>query len=778
MAYWLASDADCLRHDWIKRFDPRFWSVNFPRPMMAALTTPAADALCVDLAFLKTNDLAGLIWESADRFDHPLLRYATARDYRGTVLRFRWQGDTGVMALDAVNGPVLTIEGRDEAGNPRGWYVRLWNYAVGTPQDAQIVLDFDALAGGFMHPGEADPVWAGDIDRMFISLVPAGYDGVDAPLAAGVAAVVTLSEMRSDGRSSTLAIGDSFVPLHGVRIASGYDDSYHLAPARLLRGMVQTGYHSLINHYVGMSHYPALVWDAGEARFVVDPAVPINVPTRAWHAEFAARAKDLGFELILSLSFELLDQVAPEAWKQRDAGGNPALTGWSPPSTLLSPANAAAMAYLGDVAAVFVGIAVAAGQAVRFQVGEPWWWVGSDEAPCFYDAASVAAYTAETGLAVPAAMTDVRIVPTAAQRDYLDWLGVVLGRATLALRDAVRAAAPGAETLLLFYAPQLLRSDAPELRRANLPAAWGWPAWDVLQLEDYDFVTRGDFAGQRAARAAVEALAYPLNQQHYFSGFVLAAEDRAQWAAIDGALVAARARGVAERFVWAWPQVARDGFTTFELSGDEMMPAFHDVQFPLELGYGATGGPQFSTQVAVTSSGFEQRNSSWADARLNYDAGVGVRSEADLAALIRFFRARRGQAHGFRFRDPLDHSSRDDGAVPTPVDQALSVGDGVRTRFELIKTYGDEDAQLRRISRPVAGTVRVALAGVERLTGWMLDDGGAVDFDVAPAAGVAVRAGYLFDVPVRFAEDRIDVSLSGYRTGDMPSVPLVEIREV
>lgn len=778
MAYWLASDADCLRHDWIKRFDPRFWSINFPRPMMAALTTPAPDALRVDLAFLKRNDLAGLIWESADRFDHPLLGYATARDYRGTILRFRWQGDAGVMPLDAVNGPVLTIEGRDASGNPRGWYVRLWNYAVGTPQDAQIVIDFDALAGGFMHPAEADAVWAGDIDRMFISLVPAGFDGVDAPLPAGVSAAVTLSDIRSDGRSSTLAVGDSFVPPHDVRIATGYDDSYHLAPARLLRGMVQTGYNSVINHYVGMSHYPALVWDAGEARFVADPAVPINAPARAWHAEFAALAAAFGFSLILSLSFELLDQYAPEAWKQRDAAGNPALTGWSPPSTLLSPSNAAAMAYLGDVATAFVGIATAAGQAVRFQVGEPWWWVGSNEAPCFYDAATLAAYVAETGLAVPVAMTDVRVAPTVAQRAYLDWLGVVLGRATLALRDKVRAVVPGAETLLLFYAPQLLRSDAPDLRRANLPAVWGWPAWDVLQLEDYDFVTRGDFAGQRKARLAVEELGYPLAQQHYFAGFVVNADDRAQWAAIDGALVQARARGVAERFVWAWPQVARDGFTTFELSGDETMPAFHDVQFPLELGYGATGGPQFSTQVAVTSSGFEQRNSSWADARLHYDAGVGVRSEADLAALIRFFRARRGQAHGFRFRDPLDHGSRDDGAVPAADDQALGVGDGVRTRFELVKTYGDDDAQLRRISRPVAGSVRVALAGVERLTGWTLGSAGAVEFDAPPAAGVAVSAGYEFDVPVRFAEDRIDVSLSGFRTGDMRSVPLVEIREV
>ena len=300
----------------------------------------------------------------------------------------------------------------------------------------------------------------------------------------------------------------------------------------------------------------------------------------------------------------------------------------------------------------------------------------------------------------------------------------------------------------------------------------------MLQLEDYDYVTGDDFAGQARARAAVAALGYPLSHQHYLSGFVLAAADRAQWQAIAAAAEAAQARGIAETFVWAWPQVARDGFVAFDVQGDETMPAFHDVLFPLELGFGAAGGPQFATQVAVTASGYEQRNSGWSDARLHYDAGVGIRSEADLAALIGFFRARRGQAHGFRFRDPLDHSSRDDDLPPAASDQLLGVGDGVRRRFALIKSYGTgSDAQVHRITRPVAGSIAVAIAGAARLTGWALGDGGNIDFDTPPATGAAVTAGFSFDVPVRFAEDRIDVSLAGYRTGDLPSVPLVEVRE-
>jgi hypothetical protein len=38
-------------------------------------------------------DLAGLIWESADRFSHPLLALETSRDYRGLRLAFRWTAD-------------------------------------------------------------------------------------------------------------------------------------------------------------------------------------------------------------------------------------------------------------------------------------------------------------------------------------------------------------------------------------------------------------------------------------------------------------------------------------------------------------------------------------------------------------------------------------------------------------------------------------------------------------------------------------------------------------
>jgi len=777
--HWLARPADRLRWRWVKRFDPRYWTVDFPRPMMAAVTSEGVDGLTLSAEFLRRGDLAGLIWESEDRWSHPLVSLETSRDYRRTRLTFRLRLVGDVVPLDAVNGPVLTIEGRDAMGVTRAWYVRLWNYAQGIPTDAVVRLDFDALDGGFMLPGEADRVWAGDIDRMFISLVAAGFDGTEAPLPAPVSAQLLLSEIRCEGPGSMVRAGDAFVPPHGLHICSGYDDSYNQTPERLLEGMFALGYRGSLVHYVGMSHFPALRWQEGASAYLAIETTPVCGPALAWHADFLQRAGTLGFSPVLSLSYELFDENCPAAWAQRDFSGGRALTGYLPPSTLLSPAVPDAMSWLAAVAGVFVNLAKGKGVAPRFQIGEPWWWVGPDRRPCFYDPETVALYFQETGFAAPV-ISDIAQAGTAAELHFLDWCGSLLGRSTLALRDAVLNAAPDTQTLLLFYAPQVLNSRAPELIRANLPNEWAAPAFDVLQLEDYTFVTSQDFGGQRRGQEAVsERLGYPVSGQHYFSGFAARAAD---WEPIAAAAVAAVRRGVAEIFVWAWPQVARDGFTAFSIEaddGEEEQPmAFHDVLFPLQLGFGAAGGPEFSTQVVVTGSGHEQRNSQWSDARQYYDAGVGVRSEADLSLLIGFFRARRGQAYGFRFNDPLDNNSARPGEAVSALDQPLGHGDGGRTRFALVKFYGEGvDMQARRISRPVPASVMVAIDGVMLTAGWSIGEGGHVDFDEPPPQDSLVTAGFHFDVPVRFAVDRIDVSISGWRAGELPSVPLVEVRE-
>jgi uncharacterized protein (TIGR02217 family) len=772
MAFWLARAPQAQDSSFIQRFDPRFWTVNFPRPAMASVVTTGPAALRVDLELHHAGELVGLIWDSLDSLDHPLLAYATDRDYAHTVLSFRWQSD-GVIALDQPNGPTLTIEGRDAAGQPQVWYVRLWNYATGTPTDARITLPFSALESGYGLPGE--PIFAGDIDRMFISLVAPGFvAGSTAPLPAPVLASVTLSDIVADGARAMIALGDVLVPPHGERMATAYDDAYNQTPARLLRAVTGLGYREDIVHYVGMSHFMRLTRQPDGSLLAASDGA-LCTPAAAWHRSFFALAQEAGFAVIASLSYELFDAYCPPAWKQRTASGAPALTGWVPPSTLLSPANPQAMAWLADVAQRFVALLQEAGQPVRFQIGEPWWWVTPAREICLYDDAASAAFGGD-----PPVIADIAAPLDAGATALLDAAGVLLAQSTAALTAAVRAAAaPGeAEVLLLAFTPTILAAATPELCRANLPAGWAAPAFDRLQLEDYDWLTAGADAERRAAYEFVQArLGYALADQDYLAGFVLdPADAEAFWARIDAGIDEAAARGIPRRYVWALPQVSRDGYTRLAPPPEHTMDPFDDVPYPFALGRSASVAPEFSTSIAVTASGHERRNALWSDARLHFDVGPGIRSETELSQLIAFFRARRGPARGFRITDPFDNSSNGMTGTPTMLDQLIGVGDGLRADFPLVKSYGGAEPQVRPITRPQPATLVVSVGGAAS-TAWTLGEKGVLRFLAAPPAGAEVRAGFRFDVPVRFAEDRLDVSAVSFAAGEAPSVPLIEIRE-
>ncbi|WP_375449541.1 TIGR02217 family protein [uncultured Devosia sp.] len=203
--------------------------------------------------------------------------------------------------------------------------------------------------------------------------------------------------------------------------------------------------------------------------------------------------------------------------------------------------------------------------------------------------------------------------------------------------------------------------------------------------------------------------------------------------------------------------------------------AFHAVRFPLDVALGARGGPERRTDVVTLASGAEQRNSRWHHSRRRYNAGYGIKSRAEMQAVLAFFEERRGRLHGFLWRDGLDFSSN--GGVPTPLDQVLGNGTGALTSFALRKAYGASfDPYFRAITRPVTGSVRVALGGVEKVGGWSVDAStGVIGFAVPPANGVAVTAGFLFDVPVRFDTDRLDIELASFDGAEAPNIPLVEI---
>ena len=203
--------------------------------------------------------------------------------------------------------------------------------------------------------------------------------------------------------------------------------------------------------------------------------------------------------------------------------------------------------------------------------------------------------------------------------------------------------------------------------------------------------------------------------------------------------------------------------------------SFHEVSLPARLAFGSTGGVERRTEVVTLGSGFERRSTPWAMGRRRYLIGANLRSLDDMAELTGFFEARLGRLYGFRFRDFVDFKSCVPGGTPGPLDQVIGTGDGIRTVFQLTKAYGEG---VRTIAKPVAGSVQVAVGGVTLAgSGYGVDAAtGAVTLSAAPGPGVAVSAGFVFDTPVRFDTDRIEVTLESFGAGRMAAVPLVEVR--
>lgn len=207
---------------------------------------------------------------------------------------------------------------------------------------------------------------------------------------------------------------------------------------------------------------------------------------------------------------------------------------------------------------------------------------------------------------------------------------------------------------------------------------------------------------------------------------------------------------------------------------------FHEIRFPANLSFGSMGGPERRTEVVTLANGFEERNTPWAHSRRRYDAGLGMRSLDDIEQLVSFFEARQGQLFGFRWKDWSDFKTCASSASVHYTDQVIGLGDGVTTTFALHKNYlSGEQSYVRPITKPVSGTIVIGVQGDQAFEAvhWTVDlTTGLVTFDNAPDAGVEITAGFEFDVPVRFDTDRIITSVASFQAGDVPAVPVVEVR--
>ncbi len=195
------------------------------------------------------------------------------------------------------------------------------------------------------------------------------------------------------------------------------------------------------------------------------------------------------------------------------------------------------------------------------------------------------------------------------------------------------------------------------------------------------------------------------------------------------------------------------------------MTDFHDVRFPLHLAFGTRGGPVRSVDILQMANGTETRNARGRHSRRQYNAVAGLKSRKQATELLEFFESRFGPLYGFRFRDPLDYQA----------EETLGLGDGQRTEFALTKTYGTAPhIYLRRITKPVSGSVGVRVDGVE--TAVLVDHSqGLIQFQMAPAHGSLITASFEFDVPVRFASESLDIVLDDFGSAQIQDIPLIEI---
>jgi uncharacterized protein (TIGR02217 family) len=205
--------------------------------------------------------------------------------------------------------------------------------------------------------------------------------------------------------------------------------------------------------------------------------------------------------------------------------------------------------------------------------------------------------------------------------------------------------------------------------------------------------------------------------------------------------------------------------------------AFVEERFPVDISWGSVGGPGFRTTIIESAGGFEQRNIDWEQSRGTWNVTHGAKRAVQMERLRDWFYAMHGRAHGFRFKDWTDFSVEE---------EWFGDGDDTTVDFQLVKTYDIiGQAYVRQIKKPVQGTIHVFLDGVEKDEGpgageWELDyttgivTMGTAPLDVPPVE-VLTWTGQ-FDVPVRFDEDEMKVSMD-FEDVESWSLRVKEIRQ-
>jgi uncharacterized protein (TIGR02217 family) len=196
------------------------------------------------------------------------------------------------------------------------------------------------------------------------------------------------------------------------------------------------------------------------------------------------------------------------------------------------------------------------------------------------------------------------------------------------------------------------------------------------------------------------------------------------------------------------------------------MISFCEERFPTDVSYGISGGPSFHTEIVETAIGHEYRNIRSPYGRNRYNIASGIKTKKQLDKVVAFFRAMKGRAIAFRFKDWLDFEAEQ---------QFIAISDGKLRQYQLVKSYEiGTIAEVKKISKPVKDSVKIYVDG-NLYRRARIDDLGLISLYKPLPKGVTITADFEFDVPVRFDTDQISASIESYGVHSMREIPLIEV---
>lgn len=563
-------------------FRPMYWSVD-------SQPTESCSIVSDNLSFTAymTNrtksGLAGVLWNTEDTFDHKGIGYTPHRNLSNAKFYFSMTVSSLMQDFSQPElTPTLTITQMDDTIH----YVPLIKYSTRISSDfktADILLDFANLKSG---PDLEFDVDTTQIKQLLFSVAAADYEEtVDVqPLPGGnrdLQMKISLLSLPGGEAWPEMTVNDQQIPAHDIRMSTSYDDMYNLTAERVMHNIRALGYRDMINHYNGMSHYYEFSWNG--TRWALNKTKYLNKATEEWFKSYMRLCGQFGYEVINSVSFELMSTVCPPEWVQHDWYDSLAATGYEPPSYVLSPLIEEGMTYIMEVMDTFAKISIANNVVPQIQIGEPWWWYNTaTNLPCIYDYPTKVAFNAKTGLFAQDIGTKDNYNTGTPYDEYVTFCREALGNRVVKFGTDLKLRHPTLKITLLPFLPSIIDNGLMEF--LNLPYdSYASSNFDYYCTECYDWLIQGKM------EKSFEAITIPKNDLHYtepnihyLAGFVpdevlapLYGFDPNSpyrpylWKMIFGniALNASKFPGI-HQYIWAYPQIMHDSITTYGSSSD------------------------------------------------------------------------------------------------------------------------------------------------------------------------------------------------------------------